>query len=259
MVDENGLVTAVAVGEAVVSAAASNGVKAECKITVEPVPAESIALDSESLTIGFRTSVQLTATITPENVTEKAVNWKSSDELIAAVDANGMVSGVGIGRAVITATTVDGTDLSASCEVTVDNGDIRVAIEPSSVDINVGETVLLTPVAEGFDEGEALGFAWSSSNEEVATIDSEGNVAGIAVGNAVISLTVTDTHGVSFMASASVMVDKEDMVSAIFVDQGEEKGAVYTLEGMMVTDCSQMMPGVYIVRRGSEIKKVIVH
>jgi hypothetical protein len=82
------------------------------------VYAESIAIDYETVSIRLNESVTLTATVLPETTTEKGVVWSSSDENIATVE-NGIVTAHTIGEATITATTTDGTNLSATCKVTV--------------------------------------------------------------------------------------------------------------------------------------------
>lgn len=63
--------------------------------------------------------VVLTATVLPENTTDKSVQWSTSNPEVATVDANGRVSAVGMGTAVITATALGGDNVSASCEITV--------------------------------------------------------------------------------------------------------------------------------------------
>lgn len=83
------------------------------------VSVESVSLDLATKTIARLVSFTLKATINPDNATNKNVTWKSSDDKIATVDANGKVTGVKVGKATITVTTEDGSE-TATCEVTVD-------------------------------------------------------------------------------------------------------------------------------------------
>ncbi|URZ05271.1 Ig-like domain-containing protein [Clostridium felsineum] len=85
---------------------------------------DSIPVGSEDL---------LTATISPDNVTDKSVNWSSSNAAIATVDSNGKVKAVGVGAATITATTVDGQ--TATCTINVTSqGEIRELLTIKMVD-----------------------------------------------------------------------------------------------------------------------------
>ncbi len=79
------------------------------------IPAKSISLNKSSSTLYKGESEQLTATVLPENATDKTVKWTSSDRKVVKVDSSGLVTYVGPGTATITATTSDGSNLSASC------------------------------------------------------------------------------------------------------------------------------------------------
>ena len=81
--------------------------------------AQSINLNKSQLDLSKGESVSLIATVLPENASNKSVTWTSSNTSVARVDKNGLVTAIGVGEAIITATTTDGTNLSASCKVTV--------------------------------------------------------------------------------------------------------------------------------------------
>ena len=84
------------------------------------VKATGISLNTPSLTLTSEGQTStLTATVTPSNATNKSVTWTSSDEAVATVSTSGVVTAVGNGTATITAKTKDGTNLTATCEVTV--------------------------------------------------------------------------------------------------------------------------------------------
>ena len=106
---------------ATITATDSNGKKASCTITViEPAPAvievTSVSLNKTSLTLEIGESETLTATVMPSNATDKSVTWTSSDQAVATV-ANGKITAVGSGTAMITATTGNGK--TAICRITV--------------------------------------------------------------------------------------------------------------------------------------------
>ena len=99
---------------------------ATCTVTVtEPptVSVTSVTLDKTSLALDVGGSDTLTATVEPDNATTKTVTWSTSDKNVATVDQNGNVKAVGAGKATITATTADGSGVSATCTVTV-NGPV---------------------------------------------------------------------------------------------------------------------------------------
>ena len=87
---------------------------------VETVPVTSVEVTVEAgTTVSVGKTLQATATVKPGNATNKKVTWKSSDESIATVDANGVITAKKAGKVVITATSTDGTDKSGSVEITV--------------------------------------------------------------------------------------------------------------------------------------------
>ena len=111
----DGKVTAVAAGSATITAQAGN-VKAECTITVSPVEVTSISLNRTSATLSVGEILELTATITPDDATDKTVKWTSSDTDVATV-TDGKVTAVATGSATITAYSNNG--YSDTCRIVV--------------------------------------------------------------------------------------------------------------------------------------------
>ena len=110
----------------VVSNSAGSVISDAATLTVNAaanVPVTSVTLDKTSLTLDVGGSDTLAVTVKPDNATNKAVTWSSSNENVATVDQNGNVKAVGAGKATITATTADGSGVSATCTVTV-NGPV---------------------------------------------------------------------------------------------------------------------------------------
>lgn len=116
-VNESGLVTAISDGAATITATNGN-ISASCQITVLTpiVDAEQIVLNLESAELNIGETVQLEATVMPEDTTDPTVIWSSSNEEVASVSEDGLVSAVSEGSAIITATC---GEVSAECAITV--------------------------------------------------------------------------------------------------------------------------------------------
>lgn len=117
-VSGDGLVTAVEPGEAVITATTVNGLTAECEIAVNAILVKRIELNRTAVEAEEGEQFQLTATVYPENATDKTLSWSSSDETVATVDGSGMVTVKSTGSARITAASTDGSDVKAECELT---------------------------------------------------------------------------------------------------------------------------------------------
>ena len=123
-VTQDGMVTGKAVGNSTIMAASKNGKSAECLVVCQ-AKITGITVNPVTASIPVGGTIQLTATIAPNTVTEK-ITWKSSNTDVAKVDRNGLVTGVGNGRITITAQNPAGT-IKATCTVTVGNATLMVA------------------------------------------------------------------------------------------------------------------------------------
>lgn len=204
---EEGLVIAVGPGEATitVTSAENSNISASCSVIV-PQHVESVSLDKSEMTLAIGEKAALVATVLPENAENRAVTWTSSDTAVATVDANGNVSAISVGEAVITVETVD-LGLKASCAVTVYKPVVNVesvSISKSSLSLKIGDSATLTATVlpEDADNKEVT---WSSSDESIATVDN-GKVTAIAAGDAVITVTTEDGGKT---ASCAVTVNEE--------------------------------------------------
>jgi uncharacterized protein YjdB len=151
--------------------------------------ATGIELNATAVTLDIGKQTQLIATITPSSGTLKTVSWLSSDESVATVDAIGHVTAVGEGEATITASTVDGSDLSAPCDVTV-NPPIpveSVSISGPSGPLAVGAKYRLTTSVLP-ENATYKGLTWTIDKPGVVTVQ-DGLVTGVAKGSAVITAT----------------------------------------------------------------------
>ena len=116
----DGVVTGVAAGDATITVTTVDGsFTATCGVTVEAatVAVTGVTVSPTSDSIAVSETLTLTATVAPENATNKAVTWSTSEATVATVE-DGVVTGVSAGTATITVTTVDG-NFTDTCEVTV--------------------------------------------------------------------------------------------------------------------------------------------
>ena len=133
-VDSKGKVTMLKAGTATITAKTSNGKTATVtvKVTGSITAVTGITLNQSSLSLDKGATSQLTATIMPNNATDKTVTWKSSDDSVASVDANGLVTAKKAGTATITATSSNGKIATATVTVTVPVSSNRIyATKPS--------------------------------------------------------------------------------------------------------------------------------
>ena len=208
---ENGTVTAIKAGTATITATAADGSgeKATCTVTVnaaETVPVQSVSLDKTSLELTEDETAQLTATVKPDDATNKNVTWESSNTSVATVNATGEVTAIGAGTATITVTTVDQSK-TATCEVTVTAAPVPVtgvSLNKDSTSLTVGGTETLTATVKPEDATNKA-VTWTSSNSTVATVDQNGVVTAVAPGAATITVTTADG---SFTAACTVTVTR---------------------------------------------------
>lgn len=138
-------------------------------------------------------TLQLKAIVTPSEVINKFVTWKSGNNAIAWVSPSGVVTGVAPGNVTITATTLDGT-LTSSSTVTVDNQPVSVSgisLSPKSTWLDIGDELQL--VTNFFpDIATNKNVIWTSNNQAVATVSNTGVVKALSAGSAIISATTVD-------------------------------------------------------------------
>lgn len=218
-VDQSGKVTAVA-GEGSVTITAKNAdgsLNATCTVTIAGDYATAIGLNMSSYYAKKNSTLQLTMSTTPVNGLYKKPVWTSSDETIATVDQNGLVTIADkVGETTITVTS--GT-LTATCKVVVagaassfefKNETIVLAPQRGSNTISKTLTIVTTP--PNADPGE---LTWTSSNETVATIDANGKVTALAEGETTITVKNAD-GSISDTCVVKVSWDGERVIGGDF-------------------------------------------
>ena len=217
---DSGKVTAIAKGNATITCTANDGsgVTATCAVTVtDPIiKVTSITLNKTSLTLEVEKSETLTATVKPDNATDKTVTWSSDKKSVAIVDSNGKVTAKAKGSATISCKANDGSGVQAICAVTVSNPKPDTITLPTEATVTAGQALTLTPTVTPANAEYTL--TWSSDDETVATVDQDGVVTGMKKGKSFINvetdngktayckLTVTAAEPVSIELPKSVTV-----------------------------------------------------
>ena len=183
---EEGVLTAVAAGDAVITADC-DGVTDECTVTVneKDIEVESVELNKTEAELVVGETLRLEATVLPEEASGLTVTWSSSASEIVSVDDEGNVSALSEGKATITA---EAGGVTATCDVTVSSASIpveSVTVSEESIEIKIGETFTLTATVLP-ENAEDKTVTWSSSDNAIATVSDDGVVTGVAVGNATI-------------------------------------------------------------------------
>ncbi len=223
VVDECGIVTALARGNATITATSKDPSvtrKSTCQVTVTQAVTE-ITMDQETVNLPVGKNVSVKAKVGPSDAGIKQLIWSSSDESIARVTGNGAVQGVAAGQATITATAKDGSGVTAQCIVTVVTPVRKVTLDSKNVVLAVGTTWKVSAAAEP-EDATIRDLVWTSSNEKVATVDENGTIKGVGKGNATISAMAVD--GSKVKGTVSVRVQEFVLV---FLDQKSQNVQYY--------------------------------
>ena len=153
---KNATITATGAGTTTIKATV-DGKSAECSVTVKApttIPVTGVSLNKASTTLTVGDTETLTATVAPEDATNKAVTWSSNDSTVATVDESGKVTAVAPGEATITVTTEDGSK-TATCTVIVHTA-TTITTQPQSVSVTEGQSATFSVTATG----DNLRYQW---------------------------------------------------------------------------------------------------
>ena len=251
-VDETGTVTAVAAGEANVTASVKDAdIAASTHIKVVVTPTGVAAPESIDLVTNGENTKDLDAKLVPADATDVKLAYESSDESIATVDETGKVTAVANGECTITtyvvadakdadaselsAVAVEAADseetddsvatmpedlaamdsafgvvpedLKAETKVTVTTNVESVTLDKTEGVLTVGNTVTVTATVTP-DTATNASVTWSSSDEAIATVDSEGKITAVAPGTATITATSDSNPDVSAAYAVTVQAKK---------------------------------------------------
>lgn len=174
------------------------------KAMTEDVFLSSLTLNQSDAHLKACETLALAATVGPDEATNKKVDWKSDDEAVASVSADGVVTAHKVGQTSIHAIANDGGGAKATCIITVDPTMVSsISLSQENLKIRKNHTAQLSAIVAPTDATNAS-FIWSSTNEDVAKVSEDGVISAIAPGDAVIKATSQD--GSQVEASCQVKV-----------------------------------------------------
>lgn len=192
-----------------------------------PVAVSGVALNKKVATINVGKTVTVKATVTPANAANKTLSWTSSNRTVATV-SNGVVKGVKAGRVVITAKTTDGSNISATCTVTVKQPVTSISLSKKATMYTGKKLTLKAKVNPANASNKAL--TWKSYNTKIAKVASNGVVTGVKAGTVKITATAKDGS----RKSATCTVTVRQSVSKITLSKTNvvlpKKGSSYNVK-----------------------------
>lgn len=191
-VDENGIITGIKGGDTIVVVSSADGkMTAKCPVTVSQ-PLMAIRMDDIDLQTNGQSSATVNYTLVPADTTEDNVTLSVDDDSVARLDGNRIIA-VNNGETKITATC---GIVKTSAKVTVTTKVEQIALSKTEGVLTVGNSVTVTATVTPNNATNAT-VNWTSSDEKVATVDSNGKVTAVAAGNATIKATSESDGDVS--------------------------------------------------------------
>ena len=233
-VDEStGVITAHKVGDAIITATATDGsgISASTKIHVTPLKVSNIELSNETMDVLWSTTETLTATVSPELADNKTLKWTSDNEDIATVTQEGVVKGLKVGNANITVMATDGSGVSATCKVTVKP--VVIDLSTKTINLRKGESYaeqIVNVLPENYEHKEVL---WASTDNSIASINSDGVITAVKPGITTIKYKLGFDGNIT--AECKVIVYDENVVYVggiyYIIDKQKSEATVTSIYG----------------------------
>lgn len=234
-VSSTGLVVSKRNGEAVITASLDGKIaKATIIVNNKNVSVTGVSVTPTSTSLNVGASVTLNANITPNNASNKNVTWTSSDSTIASVSSKGVVTGKKRGTVVITVKTNDG-NMTAKITIKVLQPVTQVTLNSKIGTKYLNETdktILLKATISPIDADDKR-LTWSSSNPDIAKVDTKGKVTALLPGQATI--TVKASSGVKATFTINVRQKKIIVVGSSHVGQMSQHYSQYSKKGSTLT------------------------
>lgn len=184
-VKADGTVTALSIGTATITctSVSNPGLTAECTVTV--VPVAELSIDNSYFQLPESGTKQMTVTVTPEKAAAKGVTWSSSDNSVATVSADGLVTAISTGSARIRCSS--NADPSVKDSVYMNVTSAWMYITPTTLTLYEGDNATITHTIRPEETVGQQAVTWESSNPDVAIVDNDGVLHALSKGTATIT------------------------------------------------------------------------
>lgn len=178
------------------------------KPLTENVLVSSITLSQTEANMKATETLPLSATVGSENAVNKSLIWKSSNEAIATVSAEGVITANAVGNATITAIAADGSGVKATCDITVvPTLAESISLDQPTLTLKKKRTAhLVATISPVTTTNKSL--TWKSDNPKIATVDNEGNVKTLTAGETTIKVSANDGSGITAECHLTVTAPK---------------------------------------------------
>lgn len=224
--DGSTTVNGIDAGTATITAAAKDGsgVTGTAEIKVEHVAPTAITVEPQTLNLDVTTDPngQLTASV-DDAATDDTVVWSTSNDKVATVNSEGLVTAVGKGDVNITATAKGNEEVSATCAVHVTVSVASISVEPAEAELKLGtekeEDKTTLTVNFSPEDSENTECTWESKDEKIATVDEKGVVTAQGVGET--EITAISVGNREIKASCKITVKKQVKIESIEIATSE--------------------------------------
>ena len=220
-----GVIQAKKVGEALVrvEAADGSGIKAECKVVVKPRLVQAISLNATQKHLIIGDSFTLTATLSPENATNRNVIWKLVSGNAISLSNTGVIQAKKVGEALVRAEAADGSGITAECKVVVKPRLVQtISLNSTKKDLLIGESFALTATAMP-ENATNRNVVWKLVSGHAISLSNTGVIQAKKVGEALVRAEAADGSGVS---AACKVVVKPRLVQEISLKLEKDTVAV---------------------------------
>ena len=205
IVSSTGLITARKAGAATITVTAKDGSgkSASCAVIVKQ-PVTGIQISPNGYTLVKGDVKQLSATVKPDDASNKEVIWTSSNPAVAAVAADGRVTAVNEGSCFITATSKDNASIKASCTIVVGTPVTSVSLTPQTASMKTGETIMLfASVLPTNASNKGVTWSWESK-DGASIILTNGAVKAMKAGTVTVTAKAADNSGKSATCTITI-------------------------------------------------------